>query len=90
MTQFKREIICNGCGYGAGDCYCAMDWTKAEVASLPSCNFCRQIADFDAKITLPAYKGIWSYMCRLHWEDMTDQKLGLGIGQKLVLVGGAK
>lgn len=56
---------------------------KAKVAKLVKCDFCPQIADYDAKITRPAYNGMWANMCRLHWEDMTNQKLGLGLGQKL-------
>lgn len=77
------EIVCNECAMGKYDCDCGHDWTKAEVAELVKCDFCAQIADYDAKITRPAYNGMWANMCRLHWEDMTNQKLGLGLGQKL-------
>lgn len=51
-----------------------------EVESLPYCDFCEQVAAYDAVTTL----GPWANMCETHWKEYGVQ-LGTGWGQKLIL-----
>lgn len=62
--------------------------TEARVHALPECNFkdidpddCRGDERFDFKTT----DGPWAYGCNAHYEKhRLYQKLGTGMGQKLV------
>lgn len=58
------------------------DVTTAEVAFIPECDFCSNgtPAYADAKTVYG-----WGYVCRGHFLS-GDCQLGLGKGQKLVLV----
>jgi hypothetical protein len=60
------------------------DWTVAEMATLPKCDFCADVAKYDAA----SKSGSWAYFCEEHFVIHTHQKLGLGLGQKLVLIEG--
>jgi len=57
--------------------------TTAEVIKLPMCDFCGHQAAYDAKTV----HGPWAFMCRRDFELYGPGKLGLGIGQKLVVAG---
>ena len=81
MTTLTKEILCNGCGYGSGDCFCDIDWNQVEVKTKPQCKFCGSLAQYD---TIINDKQIWAYVCEEHFITRTPQKLGLGKGQKLV------
>ncbi len=59
------------------------NWTVAEVMSLPPCNFCDGVASYDAKMKASE---MWAYFCEEHFVSHSHQKLGVGLGQKLILV----
>lgn len=49
---------------------------------LPACDFCEETASYDGKTCF----GPWAYMCEEHFQVNGTGQLGLGIGQRLVLV----
>lgn len=60
-----------------------MNWDVAEVSQLPLCDFCGKThAAYDAQTK----KGPWAYMCEECFQIHSRKKLGLGYGQRLVLV----
>lgn len=54
--------------------------TEVEVARLPKCDFCDNLAHYDGKTV----HGSWAYMCGEHFAT-TGRGLGLGRGQRLVV-----
>jgi len=62
------------------------NWTVAEMTTLPKCDFCDDVAAYDAKVK---NHSAWAYFCKEHFVIYTHQKLGLGLGQKLVLIEGS-
>jgi len=54
---------------------------EVEMAALPPCDVCGVVGGYDAKTR----QGPWAYLCEEHWQTMTDQRLGTGYGQRLVL-----
>ena len=60
------------------------DNTIAEVTKLPKCNYCDCDAEYDAR-TIENYT-IWANFCETHFETHSTGELGLGLGQKLILV----
>jgi hypothetical protein len=60
------------------------DLTEAKVVRIPPCDYCGKLALYDAKTD----RGPWAFMCQTHFDAHGPGKLGLGIGQKLVLLGG--
>tara|TARA_R110000824_G_C14726661_1_gene625776 strand:- start:204 stop:506 length:303 start_codon:yes stop_codon:yes gene_type:complete len=61
------------------------DWAATEMAALPKCDFCDDVAAYDAKVK---NHSSWAYFCEKHFISHSHQKLGLGLGQKLVLIEG--
>ena len=64
----------------------AQDWTVAEMAEMPDCDFCAEKAktrpaSYDGKTTF----GPWAYMCEDHFKTF-GVGVGIGLGQRLVLV----
>ena len=59
--------------------------TEARVFTLPPCDFCKDMGEG----TLAAYDGRtaygWAFMCEAHWTEHGPGKVGLGIGQLLVV-----
>ena len=55
--------------------------TEVLMSVLPKCVFCEQKAAYDGKTLI----GPWAYMCERHWLAHGAGKLGLGLGQKLIL-----
>lgn len=55
---------------------------KAHVARLPKCDFCDSPAKYDA-VTL---MGPWANMCPAHFKMHSLGRLGLGVGQELILI----
>lgn len=59
--------------------------TEARVLDLPKCDFCK---DTDTPSDA-AYDGRtawgWAFMCESHWQEHGPGKVGLGIGQRLVV-----
>jgi hypothetical protein len=55
--------------------------TKARVYTLPKCNICQKEAKYDAA----SFTGQWGYFCKYHFFTHTPGKLGLGVGQELIL-----
>jgi len=53
---------------------------QVEVVVLPNCDFCGQVANYDAKTKLRA----WANMCQICFDDL-GVGLGTGLGQRLVL-----
>jgi len=51
----------------------------AKVSQVPKCDFCGNIAEYDAQTTL----GPWAFMCEADYQLHSTHKLGLGFGQKL-------
>lgn len=60
------------------------DWSVAEVDSFPNCDIChKHEAKYDG-----AYLAIgnpWAFMCESCWATYGVGRLGIGIGQRLVL-----
>jgi len=58
---------------------------QVTVRVLPACNICTDgtPAAYDAKTAW----GPWANLCELHWRMFTDQRLGTGYGQRLILEG---
>jgi hypothetical protein len=61
--------------------------TEAKVLALPPCDFCvdETPAQYDAKTQF----GSWANMCErhmIHYHPGGPENLGMGIGQKLVVV----
>lgn len=56
--------------------------TIAEVARIPSCDFCTAPAKYDSKMR---DRSSWAYMCDPHWRLLGIGRLGLGFGQELVI-----
>lgn len=67
------------------------DGTTAEVANFPDCDFCKVLGYQPvraAKYDFRSYDGRWGFGCTSHWREYrASNKLGTGIGQKLVLAG---
>lgn len=52
-----------------------------KVATLPKCDVCSDVALYDAQVV----GGSWGYVCQSCFDDY-GCSLGLGLGQRLVLV----
>ena len=63
------------------------DWTVAEMARIPKCDFCETDAAYDAATNYLGEKGPWAYFCESHFQTHSVKRLGLGFGQRLVKVG---
>lgn len=62
------------------------DWTKAEMALIPECDYCDMgNVKADAAYDGATIHGPWAYMCESHFASY-GKGLGLGKGQRLVLV----
>jgi hypothetical protein len=59
------------------------DWTVAEVASLPACDFCGEQAAFDGQMR---GHSAWAFFCECCWPVQGVGTVGLGKGQRLVVV----
>ena len=61
------------------------NWTIAEMpeGTIPNCDFCENIAEYDAKVK---NHSAWAYFCQEHFVIHSQQKLGLGLGQRIVQV----
>lgn len=57
--------------------------TESRVDAIPPCDECRKPAEYDAKTKA----GPWAYLCGSCFDTFTHGKLGLGVGQRLVLRG---
>lgn len=55
------------------------DLTETDNWHIKTCDFCNEIASYDAKTTL----GPWANMCKHHYKQL-GIGLGLGKGQKLL------
>lgn len=55
--------------------------TTAKVARYPDCDVCGREAHYDAK----SLQGPWGNFCDYCFPIYTNGKLGLGIGQRLVV-----
>lgn len=55
--------------------------TEVKVANLPTCNFCTNLAGYDAQTAF----GPWAYLCTDHFFSFSTGRLGMGYGQKLIL-----
>ena len=53
---------------------------QVEVVNLPNCDFCGEVADYDARTKV----GAWANMCQTCFTSF-GVGLGLGLGQRLVL-----
>lgn len=51
------------------------------VVRFPSCDVCGEEAHYDAQDRTK----VWGNFCLDCWTEYTDQKLGWGIGQRLIL-----
>jgi hypothetical protein len=62
------------------------NWTIAEMpeGTIPNCDFCESIAEYDAKVSPRGL--VWAYFCEEHFASESNQKLGLGLGQRIVQV----
>jgi hypothetical protein len=79
--QVGNRAICTECSAEHNK-----DWTVAEVSELPSCNFCSKEAAYDTATNRASRAGtIWAYLCEEHYATESIGKLGLGLGQKLVV-----
>jgi len=58
------------------------DTVEAKVASIPPCDFCGEPAAFDAATS----QGPWAFMCQDDFDIYGNGVLGLGKGQRLVLI----
>ena len=56
--------------------------TTATVARIPSCDFCKAPAKYDSKMRT---RSSWAFMCEGHWTVFGVGRLGLGLGQRLIL-----
>jgi len=56
-------------------------YTFVRVPELPKCDICGEPAHYDAA----SLDGRWGYFCQQHFNSHTRGKLGLGVGQKLIL-----
>ncbi len=59
----------------------------ARVPEIPNCNYCQK----DGNATPAVYDcrtvyGHWAYLCEEHFTEYGPGRLGLGLGQKLVLM----
>lgn len=54
---------------------------EVKVLSLPNCDFCGQVANYDGQTILGSS---WANMCQSCFETL-GKGLGLGLGQRLVL-----
>jgi hypothetical protein len=65
------------------------DWTIAEVSKIPNCDLCKKMgrgenpASYDGAIRTNGNP--WAFMCEECWTLFGTGKLGLGLGQRLVL-----
>lgn len=57
------------------------DHTTVEVKEYPKCDICGKPAYYDAK----SRQGPWGYFCTDHFISHTWGKVGLGLGQRLIL-----
>jgi len=55
------------------------NWT--ELDNLPSCDYCREKAQYDSK----TIAGSWAYLCPEHWSIYSYGMLGENIGYRLYL-----
>lgn len=63
---------------------------QVVMAVLPRCDFCRQNGqETTASYDFKTRQGPWAYGCERHWKQYrAENRLGTGIGQRLVLVKG--
>jgi len=59
------------------------NWTTAEVIRLPKCDFCENDAEYDAQMQGHT---MWANYCENHFRTNSIGRLGMGLGQKLILV----
>lgn len=55
---------------------------QCVVFKLPKCDFCDDDAAYDAR----TIHGPWAFVCQHHFDLYGPGELGVGIGQRLVLV----
>lgn len=55
--------------------------TETVISEARACDLCGETALYDAR----THFGSWAYLCQLHFEDVTDGRLGTGYGQRLVV-----
>jgi len=84
-----KEILCNGCGFGSGDCYCGTDWTTATLTRSIYCDF-HALAGVNIPATYDAKtdKG-WGYVCDYCYTVAGSPALGIGSAQRLIILEGA-
>jgi hypothetical protein len=56
--------------------------TTATVTRIPPCDFCTNSAVYDTKMR---DRSSWAYMCEDHYAVLGIGRLGLGLGQRLIL-----
>jgi len=58
------------------------------VERLPECDLCGNgtLAQFDAKLSVTLYAGVWANVCERHFE-LSECSLGIGKGQRFVVRG---
>lgn len=56
---------------------------RAALESRPFCDVCGNPAEYDAKTT----GGPWAYLCDACFKEHTSGKLGVGLGQRLMIRG---
>jgi hypothetical protein len=55
---------------------------EVAVTELPQCDFCGEQAEYDAKTNF----GAWANVCQQDFDNYTSGQLGLGVGQRLVVL----
>ena len=64
---------------------------QVYVSHIPLCDPCwynkgeQKKARYDARMTKGQGTGTWGNMCEECWKELTDQELGTGHGQELML-----
>ena len=59
-------------------------WTVAEVTQIPECDYCNEPAVYDA--TMKDEPNANANFCSMHFVTKSTQKLGMGHGQRYVLI----
>lgn len=62
---------------------------KILMKSVPECDYCRKDrVEKQAKYDCRTIYGHWAYLCREHYFLYGSGGLGMGLGQKIINVGG--
>lgn len=81
MTAIEIEKTYTENGYEMTSARIYQEGEYGYVSYLPKCDHCEADAHYDGMESV----GVWSFMCDACWAEKTENKLGWGLGQRLII-----